>query len=205
MSKLTKDPLNWRSGRPYDQIRSDREKALKQEINKIIVNFNAEVLKGYSSYYITPCGKVYSTTATKLRLLKPGVKRAGYRFVGLTNDLNERKYEMVHRLVANQFIPNPENKPTVNHKNGNKSDNHVQNLEWCTFSENSIHAIETGLAHSGLKSWKSKLNKNQILEIFYAKGSYSKIGKRYNVCAQTVCNIKNKYTYKKELKDVGLC
>lgn len=204
MSKLTKDPLNWRSGRPYDQIRSDREKSLKLGINEIIFKFNAEILKGYSSYYITPCGKVYSTLGTKLKLLKPGIKSAGYRFVGLTNDLNERKYEMVHRLVANQFIPNPENKPTVNHKNGNKADNHVENLEWCTFSENSIHAIESGLAHSGLKSCKSKLNKNQLLEIFYENECYSKIAKRYSVCAQTICNIKNKNTYKKELKELGL-
>lgn len=201
----SKDPLNWKSGRPYDQIRADREKALKEDINRIIIKYNAETLKGYSSYYITPCGKVYSTNGTKLSLLRPGTKKHGYRFVGLTSDLSERKYEMVHRLAANQFIPNLENKPAVNHKNGNKSDNRVENLEWCTHSENSAHAIRTGLAPSGLNSYKSKLNKKQIVEIYYAKESYSKIGRRYNVCAQTVCNIKNKQTYKKELKGIEPC
>ena len=71
----------------------------------------------------------------------------GYLAVALW-DGNEYTYPRIHRLVAQLFIPNPENKPQVNHINGNKQDNRLVNLEWCTVSENSIHAYKLGLWES---------------------------------------------------------
>ncbi|NLR31373.1 HNH endonuclease [Lactobacillus sp. ZJLC3-7] len=77
-------------------------------------------------------------------ILKPAVLKAGYQNVLLSGP-NGRKNKMVHRLVAETFIPNPEDKEQVNHMNGNKLDNRVSNLEWTTRSENITHAVRNHL------------------------------------------------------------
>ena len=76
------------------------------------------------------------------RILSPFMDKDGYFRVHLNTD---RCVRPIHRLVAKAFIPNPENKPHVNHKDGNKQNNHVDNLEWCTALENNTHALKTGL------------------------------------------------------------
>lgn len=78
------------------------------------------------------------------RLYKPGLDRYGYPKLNIWVSPN-RLYTTVHRLVAITWIPNPENKPQVNHKNGIKTDNTVENLEWSTSSENIKHSFQTGL------------------------------------------------------------
>ncbi len=74
----------------------------------------------------------------------------GYRILALSVDGDEAR-AYVHRLVAVTFIPNPENKPYVNHKDGCKQNNRADNLEWCTMEENNIHAMATGLNYTGPK------------------------------------------------------
>jgi len=71
----------------------------------------------------------------------------------------------IHRLVAEAFIPNPNKKPDINHINGIKTDNHVENLEWCTESENTQHAITNRLIPLGESSVKSKLKEVDVIKI----------------------------------------
>ena|ERR1700689_1525336 len=106
----------------------------------------------------------------KIRKLR--AKREGYLYVNLcVHGKIQTRY--VHRLVATTFIPNPENKPEVNHKDGNKQNNAVTNLEWATISEQAIHAFEKGLRVSskGSKQGMSKLKEADIPEIFYLSRS----------------------------------
>ena len=96
-----------------------------------------DVLGYEGRYQVTSWGRVYSVE--KERFLIPQENEKGYLRVSLTEENGRRKHKKVHRLVATAFIPNPENKPQVNHKDGNKSNNSFTNLEWVTDEENKIH------------------------------------------------------------------
>ena len=99
-------------------------------------------VKNYEGLYqISNLGNVKRISSGKR--LKP-YNRKGYIRVALSKD-DTTKHIDIHRLVAQAFIPNPENKPEVNHIDGDKSNNEVSNLEWCTRKENMNHAKNTGL------------------------------------------------------------
>lgn len=134
----------------------------------------------------------------------------GYLKIVLSKN-NLHKNYMIHRLVAEAFIPNPENKPTVNHKDGNKQNNCVDNLEWATYSENIQHAYNLGLNYSSdkLKGRAGKLskmsksvyqidrNKNKILNQYY---SVREAERQTKIKAQSICNCCNN---KKSCKTAG--
>lgn len=93
-------------------------------------------IKGFD-YLVSDKGDLISINE-QIRL-RPFKKRNGYIAVSMSSNSVKKQY-LVHRLVAAAFLPNPENKPHVNHKDGDKSNNHVSNLEWCTPSENEYHS-----------------------------------------------------------------
>ena len=98
-------------------------------------------IKGYEELYgITSCGKVWSYKRQKF--LKPMTNRYGYLFVNLSKD-GERKNCYVHRLVAEAYIPNPDNLSEVNHKDENKTNNCLHNLEWCDHKYNMNYGTRT--------------------------------------------------------------
>jgi len=104
----------------------------------------------------------------------------------------------VHHLVARAFIPNPEGKPQVNHKNGTKTDNRASNLEWVTSSENNSHAYRTGLNYKGEDSHLAKLSEGEAREILSLRGVFlqKELAVRFNVSPSTVSGIHNRTSWK---------
>ena len=101
---------------------------------------------------------------------------------------------LVHRLIAEVFISNPKNKPEVNHKNGDKTDNNIENLEWVTRSENNKHAFLKGLniPYHGEKHPNTILNLLQVKNIFELRKDgllQREIADIYNVSRSCICNI----------------
>lgn len=116
-------------------------------------------IEGYEGRYeISSKGRVKSLPKNgrnKALIMKPNISgkqkyRTGYCRIGLTSEDGIETRILVHRLVAKAFIPNPENKPQVNHLNGNGVDNRVENLQWVDNTRNCLHAFETKLnKHQG--------------------------------------------------------
>lgn len=101
-----------------------------------------KIIDGYPNYSIDENGVVINNFTG--RIIKPHTDLNGYQRIGIRVGGKQKNF-YIHRLVAGAFIENPNNKETVNHKNGVKSDNSVVNLEWMTNKENLKHAYNTGL------------------------------------------------------------
>lgn len=106
-----------------------------------------EEIKGLSGYFISRQGEIYNAKTKKFMI---GFISGGYRKVYI-----KYKGRLVHRLLAIQFIENPDNKPYINHKNGIKTDNRLENLEWVTAKENTRHAWDNNLCKP-VRYWKDK-------------------------------------------------
>ena len=159
-----------------------------------------KMIKGYEGIYdISSMGRVRSFETGYI--YKTFVNQRGYPVITLRKG-KERTTKRIHRLVALAFIYNTEGKPQVNHLDGNKLNNNVENLEWCTAQENNQHAVKMGLNKKQKVGANSrKLNKNIAEEIRskYIAGNcnYTSLAKEYGVHRKTISEIVNNKTYRK--------
>lgn len=159
-------------------------------------------IKNYEGMYMeSNFGRTKSFSKGKVKILKPQINVHGYLTVHL---FKNGKYTVrgVHALVAETFIPNPENLPEVNHIDGIKFNCHVSNLEWLSTADNSRHARRTGLFKTGADSSRAKFTREQILEIrrTFILGDEEcgirALAGKYGVGRSTIKRIINREVYK---------
>ena len=130
-------------------------------------------IKDFENYYVSQCGKVLSTKCNKLKVLKNHINTKGYLYQSLRTT-KKPKLMTLHRLVALAFISNPDNKLQIDHINGIKVDNRVENLRWVTCQENCKAAHDNNQVNvvQGERQHLSKLTSKQVLEIreLYSQG-----------------------------------
>ncbi|GIS52515.1 MAG: hypothetical protein Ct9H90mP28_2310 [Paracoccaceae bacterium] len=159
-------------------------------------------LEGFSKYKFSNSGKVWSKHYNREMSLKPTPE--GYIQMELTNNEGNKKNYRIHRLVALTFIPNPEKKPTVNHKNHNRADNRVENLEWATVAEQNNHSRKASKEVTRLQNsravWRCSIDGKKI-EYYETMQDASqwvldnKGNKRARNNISTVCRNKQKTAY----------
>lgn len=154
------------------------------QTNTLCYNHNMKSIDLYEGKYtLYSNGTVVSHSRKAHRYIEAEINGkinpAGYKQIILYDMNSKRHYVLVHRLVAKYFVPNPNNYRVVNHKDGNKLNNDVSNLEWCTDHDNQIHARDT------LKVYDNKLSFEKAEEIrkLYSSGNYSgaKLAKMYGI------------------------
>ncbi len=147
-------------------------------------------------YFVSNKGRIKN----KKGIRKFQEDKYGYFRLSFRNKKNRiTKQFFVHRIVGLCFIDNPQNKPMINHKDLDKKNNYVENLEWCNNSENIKHAYKNGvLCQSGSKNNASVLNEKQVIEIYNLKGKmeHLKIAEIYGVARTTVTQIMCKINWK---------
>ena len=149
-------------------------------------------------YEVSDIGRVRHVGGNPIKLR---VRPTGYVSACLSNH-GARRYVAVHRIVASAFIPNPNGKPEVNHKDGDRSNNDVRNLEWVTRSENERHAYRV-LKKEPNRPWAGKPRRfarrftdEQIRSIRDDSRPCSIIGSDYGVSKTTIQNIKKHKVYR---------
>ena len=149
-------------------------------------------------YYITRAGKLYSNYAKKF--LGGYVGENGYLYY----TFKDKSREYAHRLVAKAFIPNPDNKPEVNHKDYDRLHNNEDNLEWSTTAENLEHAHQKD-GRKQINSYRhsnTKLSDVDIVHIYNELGPLIKIAAKYGTSARTVFNIQKGIRHSRVTKGV---
>jgi len=151
------------------------------------------LIKGYNhEYFVSRTGSVISFFKNEKNEIKGSIGSNGYKCVTFRSGSIEKKYS-IHRLVAEAFVPNPENKPYVNHLDGDKLNNNDWNLEWTTAKENVRHAISTGLnkcfGENHFNANISEFDAKSIISKYDNGKQVSEIASVYKVSEGTIYNI----------------
>ncbi len=154
------------------------------------------VITDYPRYSVSTKGNVKRNDTG--RILKPYIGNTGYYYIDLAQD-GKRQNKTVHRLVAQAFLPNPENKPCINHINSVKADSFLENLEWCTYSENGLHSIKAGttVRVKGIKNHICKFDEIQVRTIRSIENDFSfrKIAKYFKTSHGVISRIVSREGY----------
>ena len=167
-------------------------------------------IKGYEGLYqVSNLGNVKSvdriikrsTSEMKLKSknMSQYIGNSGYPMISLCTN-GQCKRHLVHRIVATAFLPNPLNKAYVNHIDGNKQNSNLENLEWSTPTENSIHAHNHGLANvgKGEKHRSAKLTVDKVKYIRESSKTIKELSLMFNVSKQAIRDVKMKRSWKHE-------
>lgn len=162
-------------------------------------------IEGFTNYFVSRDGDILSLRSKNPKILSTKPCRDGYVRISLRTEEGVIKSMYVHRLVAIAFILKDNNKPDVNHKDGNKSNNTLSNLEWVTKSENSQHAANNGLLNfknrpKGEDHQDHKLTEAEVKHIrnvLIPEGyGMREIGRMYDICHKSVTKIRDYITWK---------
>lgn len=170
-------------------------------------------IEGYNgAYRVSNYGRVWSVSRavrvggktgsviTKDLILSTKEDQKGYERVYLNTMNGKTKFVPIHRLVAKAFIDNPLNKPQVNHIDGNKKNNRVDNLEWCTNGENQIHAYRLGLNHRSDSAGRQKVQVVKVdpttMKEICMYHSYADAERATGICRQNIRNAANGLRHK---------
>ncbi len=133
----------------------------------------------------------------KEKILKNNILDSGYYYICFCEN-NIKKHFRLSRVIASTFILNPLNKPEVNHKDGDKSNNRADNLEWVTGEENKRHAVENGLVARGERNWNAKLREKDV-KLIRIIGNYlsqKELTELFKVAQVTISDILNRKTWR---------
>lgn len=158
---------------------------------------NKVVIKESNGYTITKKGEVYNKDNRRMSTV---VNQSGYEQLGIRMLNGTRKWFVVHRLVASHFIDNPEDKPHVNHIDGNKLNNHVSNLEWCTPKENMLHAVNVlgkGVGNNNANRIISEEDAHVICKLMQVGHTNYEIAEALNLTLGIVTSIRSKNSWKR--------
>jgi len=157
-------------------------------------------IDGYKEMYqVSSLGNVRSYKYGYPKILSSRIHKNGYRYINLSLNGNIKSVN-IHRLVAKSFIKNNDKLEFVNHKDGNKLNNYVENLEWCSRKYNSEHAKNNNLLAFGERNGSSKLKENDVINIRikYYNGKSSRIlAKEFGVSKSCILNIINNISWTK--------